>query len=62
MCAGLMGYGTQICMTFALQNCKAAPAIAMSYLSVVWSILSGILIFHEIPNWISCMGAVVICR
>jgi len=58
---GLMGYGTQICMTFALQNCKAAPAIAMSYLSVVWSILSGILIFHEIPNWISCMGAVVIC-
>ena len=34
--AGLAGYGTQICMTIALQYCKAAQAIAMSYLSVVW--------------------------
>lgn len=58
---GLTGYGTQICMTFALQNCKAAPAIAMSYLSVVWSLLSGIFVFHEIPNWISCVGAALIC-
>lgn len=62
LCAGLTGYGTQICMTFALQNAKAAPAIAMSYLSVVWSLLSGILIFHEIPNWISCVGAALVCR
>ncbi len=60
--AGLTGYGTQICMTFALQNCKAASAIAMSYLSIVWSLLSGIFIFHEIPNWISCVGAALICR
>merc|ERR1712130_936182 len=58
---GLTGYGTQICMTFALQNCKAASAIAMSYLSIVWSLLSGIFIFHEIPNWISCVGAALIC-
>ena len=48
--AGMTGYGTQICMTFALQNARAAPAIAMSYLSVVWSLLAGILLFHEIPN------------
>ena len=49
-------------MTFALQNSKAAPAIAMSYLSVVWSLLSGILVFKEIPNATSLVGAALICR
>ena len=60
--AGLTGYGTQICMTFALQNAKAAPAIAMSYLSVVWSLLFGICIFHEYPDGFMLFGALLICR
>ena len=60
--AGSTGYGTQICMTYALQNSKAAPAIAMSYLSVVWSLLSGILVFKEYPNALSLVGAALICR
>lgn len=46
--AGLSGYGTQICMTFALKYVKAAPALAMSYLSVVWSILYGYYIFRDV--------------
>ena len=49
-------------MTYALQNSKAAPAIAMSYLSVVWSLLSGILVFKEYPNATSLVGAALICR
>ena len=47
-CAGLAGYGTQICMTYALKYSKAAPAIAMSYLSVVWGLLGGYFFFHEV--------------
>ena len=46
--AGLAGYGTQICMTYALKYAKAAPAIAMSYLSVVWGLLGGYFFFHEV--------------
>lgn len=33
---GLFGYGNQVTMTAAMQRAKAAPAIAMSYLSVIW--------------------------
>lgn len=58
---GLAGYGTQICMTYALKYAKAAPAIAMSYLSVVWGLLGGYFFFHEIPNTLSICGAVLIC-
>lgn len=58
---GLAGYGTQICMTYALKYAKAAPAIAMSYLSVVWGLLGGYFFFHEVPNTLSICGAVLIC-
>lgn len=46
--AGIAGYGTQICMTYALKYAKAAPALAMSYLSVVWGLLGGYFVFHEV--------------
>ncbi|KAK9865750.1 hypothetical protein WJX84_008399 [Apatococcus fuscideae] len=58
---GLTGYGTQICMTFALKYVKAAPALAMSYLSVVWSILYGYYIFGDVPTIWSLLGAILIC-
>ena len=35
-CAGLSGYASQVTMTMALRRAKAAPATAMSYLSVIW--------------------------
>ncbi len=44
--AGLAGYGSQVTMTMALRRVKAAPATAMSYLSVVWGIVAGLAIFH----------------
>lgn len=44
--AGIAGYGSQVTMTMALRRVKAAPATAMSYLSVVWGIIAGIFVFH----------------
>ncbi len=41
----MAGYGSQVTMTMALRRVKAAPATAMSYLSVVWGILAGLAIF-----------------
>ena len=40
-------------MTIALKYCKAAPAIAMSYLSIVWGLLGGYFFFHEVSH---CLG------
>lgn len=58
---GLMGYGNQVTQTAALQRAKAAPAIAMSYLSVIWGLVADVLVFHDAPNWLSLLGAGIIC-
>lgn len=41
--AGLTGYASQVTMTMALRRAKAAPATAMSYLSVIWGMIAGAL-------------------
>ena len=38
-------------MTIALKYCKAAPAIAMSYLSIVWGLLGGYFFFKEVSHY-----------
>lgn len=58
---GLFGYGNQVTQTAALQRAKAAPAIAMSYLSVIWGLLADVLVFHDAPNSLSLLGAAIIC-
>ena len=45
---GLLGYGAQISLTYGLRSAKAAPAIATSYLSVVWGVLAGYFVFDEV--------------
>lgn len=60
LCVGALGYGAQITLTHGLRSAKAAPAIATSYLSVVWGILGSLFIFHEKPSLESVLGAVLI--
>ena len=38
ICTGLCGYAFQTTMTMALRRAKAAPATAMSYLSIIWCV------------------------
>lgn len=57
---GLLGYGAQITLTLGLRSAKAAPAIATSYLSVVWGILASLFIFHETPSKRGILGALII--
>ncbi len=47
---GLLGYGAQISLTYGLRSAKAAPAIATSYLSVVWGVLAGYFLFKEVRH------------
>lgn len=58
---GLMGLGNQVSQTAALQRTKAASAIAMSYLSVIWGLMADIALFHMTPSYLSLLGAVIIC-
>ena len=48
--AGLTSYGSQICMTNALRFARAAPALAMSYVSVIITVVYGYFFFHEVSS------------
>ncbi|KAL0034340.1 hypothetical protein WJX77_009880 [Trebouxia sp. C0004] len=54
---GCAAYGSQLSQTLALKLVEASLATAMSYLSVVWGMLSGYLVFHEVSNKLSLGGA-----
>lgn len=58
---GVCGYATQLASTSALAYAKAAPTTAMSYLTLVWSLPAGWILFHEVPTRESMAGAVLIC-
>ena len=45
---GACAYGGQVTLTTALRLVEAAPATAMSYLTVVWGILLGFIVFKEV--------------
>lgn len=59
--AGISAYLFQVTMTMGLRRMKAAPSAAISYLSVVWGALAGVLIFNEYPTSLEIAGAAVIC-
>lgn len=51
----------QVAMTAALQRTTAAPAIAMSYCSILWGVLADLLVFHAAPSRLSLLGGAIIC-
>ncbi|EFN50789.1 hypothetical protein CHLNCDRAFT_142523 [Chlorella variabilis] len=61
LAGGLLGYLYQLALTAGLQRARAAPAVAMSYLSVIWGILADIFVFHDLPDSLSLVGAAIIC-
>lgn len=58
---GMLGFGNQYLITAALKLSSAAPAVAMSYVAVLWSILADLVIFHDAPGLLSLAGAAVVC-
>lgn len=48
--AACAAYGSQMSQTIALKMVQASLATAMSYLSVVWGILSGYFVFSEVGH------------
>eukprot|EP00887_Chlorella_sp_A99_P000617 scaffold5.g617.t1 len=58
---GVLGYANQVALTAALQRAKAAPAVAMGYLSVVWGLLADVIIFADYPTALSLVGTAIVC-
>ena len=50
----------QYLTTAALKLTHAAPAVTMSFLSVVWSMLLDLLVFHDPPGLLSLLGAAIV--
>lgn len=48
--AGFSAYGSQMSQTIALKMVHVSLATAMSYLSVIWGVMSGYLVFSEVSN------------
>ena len=58
--AGISAYGSQMSQTIALKLVDASLATAMSYLSVVWGIMSGYLVFGEVSGSVTtCLAKFV---
>ena len=49
------------CLQVALRHAKAAPTVAMSYLSIVCGLAGGYVLFGEVPTLSAMCGAVLIC-
>lgn len=58
---GVLGYGNQVALTAGLQRAKAASAVAMGYLSVIWGLAADVFVFKSYPPWLSGLGALLIC-
>lgn len=48
-------------MTAGLMRAQAVPAMVLSYLSIVWGIALGVVMFNEHPNLSSIAGSLLIC-
>ncbi|MGR9116717.1 MAG: DMT family transporter [Gammaproteobacteria bacterium] len=56
----MVGIGTQIgqvCLTRAMQMETASRATSFSYTQVVFAAVFGIIVFDELPNWWTILGA-----
>lgn len=59
--AGLCACMVQLLQTTAMQRINAAPAVAISYVSVLWGMLFDKLLFYHTPNALSLLGAALVC-
>jgi drug/metabolite transporter (DMT)-like permease len=57
---GVLGLLTQVCYIKGMALGDAAAMAPIDYTRLVFAILFGLAFFHEIPNWITMLGAVIV--
>lgn len=50
----------QYLSTASLKLAAAAPAVAMSYMSVLWGMVLDLVVFHQPPGLLSLLGAAIV--
>ncbi|CUX80084.1 MAG: DMT famliy transporter [Roseibaca calidilacus] len=58
--AGLAGGVAHILMTLSFRHAEAAALAPFEYLSVLWAVVLGVMIFAELPGWSFVMAAPLI--
>lgn len=57
---GVLGVVTQACYIKGMALGDAAAMAPIDYTRLVFAILFGLVIFHEVPNWITMLGALIV--
>jgi drug/metabolite transporter (DMT)-like permease len=57
---GVLGLVTQVCYIKGMALGDAAAMAPIDYTRLVFAILFGLVFFHEIPNWITMLGALIV--
>jgi drug/metabolite transporter (DMT)-like permease len=57
---GVLGLVTQVCYIKGMSLGDAAAMAPIDYTRLVFAILIGFALFHEIPNWITMLGALIV--
>lgn len=58
--AGVAGGVAHILMTLSFRHAEAAALAPFEYLSVLWAVLMGLVLFAEIPGWSFLLAAPMI--
>lgn len=58
--AGLTGGVAHILMTLSFRHAEAAALAPFEYLSVLWAVLTGLILFGEVPDWSFLLAAPLI--
>ena len=59
VCAAVCAYLTQLTITLGLQRVGATLGTALSYLTVVWGMILGRLVFHEVLPCLTLPGGLL---
>lgn len=57
---GVLGLVTQVCYIKGMALGDAAAMAPIDYTRLVFAILFGLVLFHEAPNWITMLGALIV--
>jgi drug/metabolite transporter (DMT)-like permease len=57
---GVLGLVTQVCYIKGMALGDAAAMAPIDYTRLVFAILFGLVLFHEVPNWITMLGALIV--
>jgi drug/metabolite transporter (DMT)-like permease len=57
---GLFGFGAHLCLVWAYSQAEASVVAPFNYCGPVWAVIAGFLVFGEVPQATTLLGAAII--